>query len=79
MNYVLVEMKLLWLLFFVGDYLVVEDFNINGYLVLFGFGFGFYEVIEVYEDEFLNDYKYDVEWENKFGWIFVFNGFLICN
>lgn len=61
MNHVLAEMKLLRPLLSAGDYLVVEDSNINGHPVLPGFGPGPYEAIEAYEDEFPNDYKHDAE------------------
>ncbi|MET2789164.1 CmcI family methyltransferase, partial [Mycobacterium tuberculosis] len=79
MNHVLAEMKLLRPLLSAGDYLVVEDSNINGHPVLPGFGPGPYEAIEAYEDEFPNDYKHDAERENKFGWTSAPNGFLIRN
>jgi cephalosporin hydroxylase len=77
MKHVLAEMKLLRSLLSTGDYLVVEDSNINGHPVLPGHGPGPYEAIEAYEHEFPNDYTHDVERENKFGWTFAPNGFLI--
>jgi cephalosporin hydroxylase len=77
MNHVLAEMKLLRPLLSVGDYLVVEDSNVNGHPVLPGFGAGPYEAIEAYEHEFPNDYEHDVARETKFGWTFATNGFLI--
>jgi len=79
MNHVLAEMKLLRPLLSVGDYLIVEDSNINGHPVLPGFGSGPYEAIEAYEHEFPSDYTHDVARENKFGWTYAPNGFLIRN
>ncbi|KUH80885.1 MULTISPECIES: rhamnosyl O-methyltransferase [unclassified Mycobacterium] len=77
MNHVLDEMKLLRPLLSAGDYLIVEDSMINGHPVLPGCGPGPYEAIEAYEDEFPHDYEHDVERENKFGWTFAPNGYLI--
>jgi cephalosporin hydroxylase len=79
MNHVLAEMKLLRPLLSAGDYLIVEDSNINGHPVLPGWGPGPYEAIETYEHEFPNDYKHDVAREDKFGWTYAPNGFLIRN
>jgi cephalosporin hydroxylase len=79
MNHVLAEMKLLRPLLSAGDYLIVEDSNVNGHPVLPGWGPGPYEAIEAYEHEFPTDYKHDVARENKFGWTFAPNGFLIRN
>jgi cephalosporin hydroxylase len=77
MNHVLAEMKLLRPLLSAGDYLIVEDGNLNGHPILPGWGPGPYEAVEVYEQEFPNDYTHDVARENKFGWTFAPNGFLI--
>ncbi len=55
MNHVLAEMKLLRPLLSTGDYLIVEDSNINGHPVLPTFGPGPYEAIEAYEHEFPDD------------------------
>ena len=79
MNHVLAEMKLLRPLLSAGDYLIVEDSMLNGHPNLPGWGPGPYEAIEAYEQEFPNDYTHDVERENKFGWTFAPNGFLIRN
>nr|WP_232066771.1 CmcI family methyltransferase [Mycobacterium parmense] len=79
MNHVLAEMKLLRPLLSAGDYLIVEDSNMNGHPVLPGWGPGPYEAIEAYEREFPNDYKHDVARENKFGWTQAPNGYLIRN
>jgi cephalosporin hydroxylase len=77
MNHVLAEMKLLRPLLSAGDYLLVEDSAVNGHPVLPGLGPGPYEAIEAYEHEFPNDYTHDVARENKFGWTFAPNGYLI--
>jgi cephalosporin hydroxylase len=77
MKHVLAEMKLLRPLLSAGDYLIVEDSNVNGHPVLPGFGPGPYEAIEAYEHEFPNDYTHDRGRESKFGWTFAPNGFLI--
>lgn len=77
MKHVLAEMKLLRPLLSGGDYLIVEDSNINGHPVLPGFGPGPYEAIEAYEQEFPSDYRHDAARENKFGWTCATNGFLI--
>jgi cephalosporin hydroxylase len=79
MDHVLAEMKLLRPLLTAGDYVIVEDSCINGHPVLPGWGPGPYEAVEAYEHEFPNDYTHDVARENKFGWTFAPNGFLIRN
>ncbi len=79
MNHVLAEMKLLRPLLSAGDYLLVEDSNVNGHPVLPGWGPGPYEAVEAYEHEFPNDYEHDGARENKFGWTFAPSGFLIRN
>ncbi|QQW37346.1 rhamnosyl O-methyltransferase [Mycobacterium marinum] len=78
-DHVLAEMKLLRPLLASGDYLIVEDSNINGHPVLPGFGPGPYEAIEAYEHQFPNDYRHDEETEKKFGWTTAPYGFLIRN
>lgn len=60
-----------------GDYVVVEDGNINGHPVLPSWGEGPYEALEAYVSEFPSDYKHDTDRENKFGFTFAPNGFLI--
>jgi len=76
-DHVLAEMKLLRPLLSAGDYLIVEDSNLNGHPILPGWGPGPYEAITAYEDEFPNDYTHDRTREGKFGWTFAPNGFLI--
>ncbi len=79
MGHVLAEMKLLRPLLSAGDRLIVEDSNVNGHPILPGWGAGPYEAIEAYEREFPHDYTHDRARENKFGWTFAPNGFLIRN
>jgi cephalosporin hydroxylase len=79
MNHVLAEMKLLRPLLSPGDYLVVEDSNMNGNPVLPGWGPGPHEAIEAYEQDFPDDYKHDVARERKFGWTQAPDGYLIRN
>jgi cephalosporin hydroxylase len=79
MNHVLAEMKLLRPLLSAGDYMIVEDSNVNGHPILPAWGAGPYEAIEAYEHYFPNDYTHDRARENKFGWTFAPNGFLIRN
>lgn len=78
-DHVLAEMKLLRPLLTKGDYLIVEDSMLNGHPVAPGWGPGPFEAIEEYEREFPKDYRHDVEREQKFGWTFATNGFLIRN
>jgi cephalosporin hydroxylase len=77
MEHVLAEMKLLRPVLRAGDYMIVEDSNINGHPVLPGHGPGPYEAIDAYEREYPNDYVHDRERETKFGFTFATNGFLI--
>jgi cephalosporin hydroxylase len=62
-----------------GDYVIVEDSNINGHPVLPGWGDGPYEAIEEYEKNFPDDYRHDDARERKFGFTFAVRGFLIRN
>ena len=76
-EHVLAEMKLLRPLLVSGDYLVVEDSNVNGHPVLPGFGPGPFEAIQAYEAQYPDDYAHDRKREERFGWTFATNGFLI--
>ena len=76
-QHVLAEMLLLKPLLQPGDYLVVEDSNINGHPVLPGWGDGPYEAIQEYFEHFPNDYEPDREREKKFGFTFAEAGFLV--
>jgi cephalosporin hydroxylase len=76
-EHVLNEMRSLRTALRKGDYLVVEDSNVNGHPVLPNWGDGPMEAILAYEAEFPHDYIHDLERENKFGFTFAPNGFLI--
>lgn len=78
-DHVLAELMLLRHVTESGDYVVVEDSNINGHPVLPGWGEGPYEALEEYQAEFPDDYRHDKEREEKFGFTFAPNGFLIRN
>jgi cephalosporin hydroxylase len=76
---VLAEMEALRKILISGDYLVVEDGNINGHPVLQGWGEGPFEAIEEYIMNHPDDYKSDSTREQKFGFTFALKGFLIRN
>lgn len=73
---VLAEMKALRDVLTTGDYLVVEDSNINGHPVLPGWGEGPWEAIQEYLSEYPGDYERDIETEQRFGFTFAPHGFL---
>lgn len=75
--HVLEEMLLLRPLLEPGDYLVVEDGNINGHPVLPGWGDGPFEAIERYIASHPEDYEHDRAREAKFGFTFAPAGFLV--
>lgn len=76
-DHVLAELLLLRPLLRPGDYVVVEDSNINGHPVLPGFGPGPFEAIEDYRARYPDDYLRDEPTERKFGFTFAPGGFLI--
>ncbi len=75
-QHVLAEMVNLRDILVTGDYLVVEDSNINGHPVAKSFGPGPYEAIQEYFRMFPQDYDHDFDRERKFGFSFAPNGFL---
>lgn len=75
-SHVLAEMMNLRPVLVSGDYLVVEDSNVNGHPVLRSFGPGPYEAVREYFRRFPGDYEHDTEREAKFGFTFATNGFL---
>ncbi|HTY13524.1 MAG TPA: CmcI family methyltransferase [Candidatus Omnitrophota bacterium] len=77
--HVLAEMVSLRPVTRIGDYLIVEDSNINGHPVLPEFGEGPMEAIGEYFSNYPDDYRHDRETENKFGFTFAPEGFLIRN
>jgi cephalosporin hydroxylase len=66
-DHVLAEMMNLRNVLVAGDYMVVEDSNINGHPVFRKFGPGPYEAIQEYFRRFPNDYEHDLAREQKFG------------
>lgn len=74
---VLGEMKFLRPYISPGDYMIVEDSNVNGHPVLPMWGDGPHEAIETYFKEFPSDYVQDSRRAFKFGFTFAPNGFLI--
>ncbi len=78
-EHVLAEMLSLRPILGRGDYLIVEDSNINGHPVLKSHGPGPYEAIQKYFQLYPNDYKRDAAREAKFGFTFAPQGFLIRN
>lgn len=80
-NHVLAEMMSLRGVLVAGDYLVVEDSNINGHPVRLPSGpvEGPYEAMEEYFSLFPKDFVHDSEREKKFGFSFATNGFLKRN
>ena len=73
---VLAEMRALRDFLVAGDYLVVEDSNINGHPVLPGWGEGPWEAIQEYFATYPGDYAPDEETEHRFGFTFAPHGFL---
>lgn len=75
-EHVLAELKLLRPLTQPGDYLIVEDSNINGHPVLPGWGEGPWEAMARYDAEHPGDYVRDEVAEHRFGFTFAPRGFL---
>lgn len=73
---VLAELLFFRLLTRPGDYVVVEDGNINGHPVLPSFGPGPAEALQEYMERFPDDYERDIEREEKFGVTFAPTGWL---
>ncbi len=78
-DHVYAEMVMLRDILKPGDYLVVEDSNINGHPVLPEWGPGPFEAVELYAKEFPDDYTFDGVRERKFGFTFAPRGFLVRN
>jgi cephalosporin hydroxylase len=75
--HVLAEMELLRGVLKDGDYLVVEDGNINGHPIYGGWGEGPFEALQEYEQRYPNDYEHDRVNERRFGFTFATEGYLI--
>jgi len=76
-EHVYAELQLLRGVLRTGDYLVVEDGNLNGHPVLPDFGPGPLQAVERYTAEFPDDYEPDTQREHKFGFTFAPRGYLI--
>jgi cephalosporin hydroxylase len=75
--HVLAELKLVRTVTEPGDYVIVEDGNVNGHPVLPEWGPGPLEAVQEYMNEYPDDYLQDKEREQKFGFTFAPDGFLI--
>jgi cephalosporin hydroxylase len=76
-THVLAEMIALRSLLRTGDYLIVEDGNVNGHPVNHRHGPGPYEAIRAYFRLHPEDYARDREREEKFGFTHAPRGFLV--
>lgn len=76
-EHVLSELLLLREVTQASDYVIVEDSNVNGHPVWPHFGPGPYEAIQEYFQRYPNDYEVDTRREQKFGFTFAVNGFLV--
>lgn len=77
--HVLAELELIRNVVQPGDYVVVEDGNINGHPVLPGWGEGPKEALETYVGMYPDDYTVDTHRETRFGFTFAPSGFLLKN
>ena len=75
--HVLAEMELLRPILKAGDYLVVEDGNLNGHPIYANWGEGPYEAIEEYRAKYPDDYELDTYRESRFGFTFAVKGYLM--
>jgi cephalosporin hydroxylase len=75
--HVLSEMKVLRPVLVPGDYVIVEDTNVNGHPVYPAHGPGPFEAVNEYFQQYPEDYRYDAAREAKFGFTFATRGFLI--
>ena len=76
-THVLAELQALRHVVEAGDYVVVEDGNINGNPVLPGWGDGPFEAVAAYFEAYPDDYERDKAREEKFGFTFAPGGFLV--
>jgi cephalosporin hydroxylase len=76
-DHVEAELALLTPLLVSGDYVVVEDSNLNGHPVMPDYGPGPYEAVERYLAAHPGSYDRDEIRERKFGFTFAPGGFLI--
>lgn len=76
-GHVLRELETLTPVLVPGDYVVVEDSNINGHPVSPNWGPGPYEALEVFLAANPDAYAHDWQREQKFGWTFAPKGWLV--
>lgn len=76
-RHVLRELKLLRAVTRPGDYVIVEDGNVNGHPVMPEHGPGPFEAVTQYFSEFPGDYERDGAREQKFGFTYAPQGFLV--
>ena len=60
-----------------GDYVIVEDSNINGHPVARNWGAGPFEAMEEYFRRYPDDYSRDTQREHRFAFTMATNGFLV--
>jgi len=77
--HVLAELETITPILRSGDYVIVEDTNINGHPVRPGWGPGPYEALHEFLDAHPTAYTQDKDRELKFGWTHAPEGFLIRN
>jgi cephalosporin hydroxylase len=76
-QHVRAELELITPLLTSGDYVVVEDSNLNGHPVMPDYGPGPYEAVSGFLRDHPDSYSIDRAREAKFGFTFAPNGFLI--
>ena len=76
-DHVEAELTMLTPLLEPGDYVIVEDSNLNGHPVMPDYGPGPYEAVERYLAAYPDRYVRDEAREQKFGFTFAPGGFLI--
>lgn len=75
--HVLAELELLRTILVAGDYIVVEDTNLNGRPILPDHGPGPYEAVQRFLSAHPGQFWHDQAREKKFGFSFALNGFLV--
>lgn len=76
-EHVMAELELLRGVTVSGDYVIVEDGNINGHPVLPNWGEGPTEALAAYFEKYPEDYERDTLREEKFGFTFAPGGYLV--
>lgn len=75
--HVFAELELLQTVLVAGDYVVVEDTNLNGHPILPNYGPGPYEAVQRFLSTHPGQFWHDRVREAKFGFSFATNGFLV--